>query len=1122
MRADPTGDPSSFLDDRSIPEFQAPGPLLFLPLLFIQGGGMDLSKVGEKIISSVRSARSLGLLPSSSDRPEVPARAAAAAAVARALAGTPPHEKISFSSTSEEVLLIYGSRSQGQTIDELEEDFYEEDFDPVRYILENVPSEETDATYFDKKSTLRLAQLDKIAERLSRHVMEHHEEMVKGMQLVMELEQDLKVANVICMNGRRHLTSSINEVSRDLVVNKKSRKKQALLDMLPILTELRHSLDIQMELETLVENGKYCQAFQLLPEYLQVLDNYAELSVIQEMGRGIEAWLARTIQKLDSHLLGVCKTFEEESYIVAIDAYALMGDITGLAEKIQSFFMQEVLSQTHSVLKAMVYEEIGNPTQTSRLTYSDLCIQIPESRFRQCLLRTLDVLYRLMCSYYSIMSFQPEEKGLNFQNPNIDVRQSNTSHYLKGIIVDSVANVPIDSIEHSGCASVTSNQVDGYDVSHKITEDPATMPQSYCGLSTEASDTAATSGCDSPFYQLRKDATAFVAHTLEKGRRNVWQLTSSRISVLLSSSAICSTSTYQFLRNYEDLNIFILAGEAFCGSKAVEFRQKLKTTCESYLASFHRQNVYALKMVLEKESWMKMSSDMLQVINLAGLVGDGAPLIAPSLGNTSMTMLDSKRTNDLVDAGKQKNGFAYWLQMENPFSSKLAFGSKESPKSHLPPNGSMTSSSGDGRVVLHNDQLSSKGHLDDHINGSNSVMEDENEDLLADFIDEDSQLPSRISKPTLVRTKSSGWSSEEISAQTGSSLCLLRLMDKYARLMQKLEIVSIDFFKGMCQLFGIFYHHIFETFGQLETSQSGKSIPDFSQTRVKTALSKILQDCDQWIRSPNMLYSISSPIPMSPTFTQMEVTPTAPPSTIFGHVPNTSIGLKERCSAVDTISLVARVLHRSKAHLQSMLLQHHAAVVEEFFINMVDSVPDLTEHIHRTTARMLLHINGYADKIANAKWEVKELGLEHNGYVDLLLGEFKHYKTRLMHGGISKEVQDLLLEYGLENVAEILIEGLSRVKRCTDEGRVLMSLDLQVLINGLQHFVTINVKPKLQIVEVFIKAFYLPETEYVHWARAHPEYSKSQINGLVNLVATMKGWKRKTRLEVLERIEAGT
>lgn len=39
-----------------------------------------------------------------------------------------------------------------------------------------------------------------------------------------------------------------------------------------------------------------------------------------------------------------------------VDAYALIGDVSGLAEKIQSFFMQEVLSETHSVLKTAVQE----------------------------------------------------------------------------------------------------------------------------------------------------------------------------------------------------------------------------------------------------------------------------------------------------------------------------------------------------------------------------------------------------------------------------------------------------------------------------------------------------------------------------------------------------------------------------------------------------------------------------------------------------------------------------------------------------------------------------------------------------------------------------------------------
>lgn len=101
---------------------------------------------------------------------------------------------------------------------------------------------------------------------------------------------------------------------------------------------------------------------------------------------------------------------------------------------------------------------------------------------------------------------------------------------------------------------------------------------------------ASTSG--SPWYQLRKDATACVSQTLQRGCKNLWQLTTSRVSVLLSSSAVSSSSIHQFLKNYEDLSVFILAGETFCGIEAAEFRQKLKVVCENYFVSFHRQNIY--------------------------------------------------------------------------------------------------------------------------------------------------------------------------------------------------------------------------------------------------------------------------------------------------------------------------------------------------------------------------------------------------------------------------------------------------------------------------------------------------------------------------------------------------
>ena len=58
---------------------------------------------------------------------QVPARAAAAAVVARAIAGLPPHQRYGLSSSSEELSSIYESGQQhGEEVEEIEEEFYEE------------------------------------------------------------------------------------------------------------------------------------------------------------------------------------------------------------------------------------------------------------------------------------------------------------------------------------------------------------------------------------------------------------------------------------------------------------------------------------------------------------------------------------------------------------------------------------------------------------------------------------------------------------------------------------------------------------------------------------------------------------------------------------------------------------------------------------------------------------------------------------------------------------------------------------------------------------------------------------------------------------------------------------
>ena len=67
--------PIAFNHGNLSPEgFQLSRVWLLASLIFSQGGAgdrMDLSKVGEKFLTSVRSARSISLLSSTPDRPEV-------------------------------------------------------------------------------------------------------------------------------------------------------------------------------------------------------------------------------------------------------------------------------------------------------------------------------------------------------------------------------------------------------------------------------------------------------------------------------------------------------------------------------------------------------------------------------------------------------------------------------------------------------------------------------------------------------------------------------------------------------------------------------------------------------------------------------------------------------------------------------------------------------------------------------------------------------------------------------------------------------------------------------------------------------------------------------------------
>eukprot|EP00250_Pteridium_aquilinum_P017784 c23783_g2_i2 orf=401-3664(+) len=1085
---------------------------------------MDLMNLGEKFLQSVRSAKTLSLSPFASEKPEVPPRVAAAAAVARTIASLPPHQRLNLPSSLDGTLSVYGGRPHGNKVEELDEEFYEQDFDPVRYMLEKLPAEDVDQMYFEDKVSQRLLQLDVNTEKLSRKVMEHHEEMVKGMRLVMELEKDLQVTNIICKNGRRHLASAIDEVSQNLLVTSNVKRKQVLLDILPILIKIQHAMDIKSRLETIVEEGDYAKALRMCSACMQLMDDCSGIAAIMDMNVNIEDWLQRTLEKVDHVLLEVCHSFEEDKYKMVIDAYAMIDD-GGLGEKVQNCFVQIVVLETHSVLKNILYEgeDQAISQKKCRLPYNDLCVQLPESKFRLCLHKTLEVLFDLMCSYFSMMSWQPPLKANEISPTNnkmkscdcgaVGIGQQDTiksdeplqNEANDSCLIEKAGNSqskhsPVPTLtEGSKCSeagfdSVTSLPFLGGSCASAIGNDTQDFLLGESHDIAKVIDEAVVEGSLSDLtVNLRKETVANVNKALDKGRKHVWELAARRVSALLSCDALCMTSPHHFLQSLDWVNRFVLAGEAFSGAEAVSLRAKLVKLCEKYFGSFHRQNLEVLRMMLEKEAWQQLSPAAIKTVNLAGLLGDGAPvLVASPVGlprGADSRLSNSVMEQRLARSKENQAGFAVWLERGNPFGDKKGQG--------------FPSASNDGNQASKGlrqseDQFAgavdcgtkSNGMVEHHGHHSDEAEEDENEDLLADFIDEDSQLPSRVLKSFKQSSSKVGQAhivDDENLILTGSAVGILRYMDKYARLMQILQPITNEVFRGFGQLFELYFHCIFKLFGQRDAFSGARGqveTPNLLTARLRATLVRISQGLEDQ-RSKNAVAANIQPSHLTlgsqsnhADATQMGLSQGALSTTLSAI---NMYGIKERYVAVESLSSVAQMLKRSRPHLQTVLTQDALALLDNFYSRTVDVAADLREHIYRTVARLLLNVGGYVDRVGNVRWELKELGTEHNGYVDLLLGEFKHYANKLAHADLPKEV----------------------------------------LINGLRHLAPQRLAVNLHVVEAYIKAYYLPETEYLHWVRSHPEYTKGQVISLINLVAYSHKWTRKLRADVLDKIEAG-
>jgi tripartite-type tricarboxylate transporter receptor subunit TctC len=81
---------------------------------------------------------------------------------------------------------------------------------------------------------------------------------------------------------------------------------------------------------------------------------------------------------------------------------------------------------------------------------------------------------------------------------------------------------------------------------------------------------------------------------------------------------------------------------------------------------------------------------------------------------------------------------------------------------------------------------------------------------------------------------------------------------------------------------------------------------------------------------------------------------------------------------------------------------------------------------------LFVQIQDLPNQIEKVKWNMSDLGMDHNDYVNVLLNEFKQLQVKfqyIAHKGISEQVQAQLYKHCISAAMDQLVEGYSRVKR---------------------------------------------------------------------------------------------
>ncbi|XP_041968636.1 syndetin [Aricia agestis] len=570
----------------------------------------------------------------------------------------------------------------------------------------------------------------------------------------------------------------------------------------------------------------------------------------------------------------------------------------------------------------------------------------------------------------------------------------------------------------------------------------------------------------------RNVSREYIRQKLKAGLIRIWHDVQAKVSMFLKSSGLEEYPFEKFIQMLGILRKLTQIAEVFCGDTSDLLHDFIKTQSVSYIKNYHRGRMEELKLFLENEGWEQcpVRSDF-NVLSLQEFK-QFRKYLNPATSDSAIAGPRGTQS-DATSSVPSQDDSEYMLRYFAPNSTRTPFD------------------------IFRNENITN-----DDIFGlepesdASDYSDDEPDELRRDFVDEADHgdysdvadrppaSPSRVRDSVIV---------------TNTTLSVLRNCGQYLQIGRYLPQISLEVIMLMNQLFDYYFYTVHSFF----TSD----LPVSSSTLYSTKLNATLKRITTSIGSADRASSVEFPnVPQHLDLVSEE----------------NLHGLSERIVAVESVVFLAKQFELLHPYLEHVVDQPQRMILDHFKESTLAAATDLRAPVYMCSASRAVEASSTLVAMAQVRWNVKEVAVEHSPYVDTVVRKIQVFALRLENvaARVSLNVQVINSVWSMvaKFIVHLLVEGFSNATKCSNGGRSLMQLDYRQLFVKLEKISRLKPVPYQDYVDRYVKAYYLPRNELEEFVKTHTEYSNKHLKALVTCACENKR-DRQALIAIIENKE---